>query len=115
MTLLHGNADLFGREWAIIALVSRGCTNAQIAFEIQTSSQDVENYLRRILQKTGCWNRTEVALWYSKLGVETERRFYDRRTGAYATLRHEGRKSDRRQSIERALRAKEEHNVNLDE
>ena len=36
--------------------------------------------LRGILQKTGCWNRTEIALWYLKMGVEPEKRFSDRRT-----------------------------------
>ncbi len=79
MPLLPGNMDLTSREWAITALVFQGRTNAQIAAEIQTREQMVETYLRSIVDKTGCWNRTEIALWYLKIGVVKERRFYDRR------------------------------------
>jgi hypothetical protein len=64
------------------ALVSRGCTDRQIAAEIETTEQILKTYLERILDKTGCWNRTEVALWYLRFGIETEGRFYDRRAEA---------------------------------
>ena len=77
MPLLFGNTDLTSREWAITALVSQGRTNAQIATEIQTTEHVVESHLRRIFEKTGCWNRTEITLWYLKMGVKKERRFYD--------------------------------------
>lgn len=79
MPLLSGNMALTSREWAITALVFQGRTNAQIAAEIQTTEHIVETHLRRIVDKTGCWNRTEIALWYLKIGVVKERRFYDRR------------------------------------
>jgi DNA-binding NarL/FixJ family response regulator len=58
MPLLSGNMDLTGREWAITALVFQGRTNAQIAAEIQTTEYVAETHLRRIVDKTGCWNRT---------------------------------------------------------
>ena len=59
MPLLFGNADLTSKEWAITALVCQGCANAQIAEETRTTEHVVENHLRRIFEKTGCWNRTE--------------------------------------------------------
>ena len=79
MPLLPGNTDLTSKEWAIAALVSNGYTNAQIAEVTQTREPLVENHLRKIFQKTGCWNRSEIAVWYLKVGVEKERRFHDRR------------------------------------
>ena len=77
MPLLFGNTDLTSKEWAITALVSRGRTNAQIAAEIQTTEHVVGSHLRRIFEKIGCWNRTEIALWYLKMGLEKESRLYD--------------------------------------
>jgi DNA-binding CsgD family transcriptional regulator len=114
MPLLQGNTDLTSKEWAIAALVSKGYTNAEIATETQTGEQFVEHYLRRILQKTGCWNRSEVALWYLKLGVEKERRLYDRRE-ATSEISDERREGDRRRPLEPAPRAHEQHEMNLDE
>jgi DNA-binding CsgD family transcriptional regulator len=114
MSLLFGNRNLTGKEWAIAALVFQGCTNAQIAEEIRTTEHVVETHLRRIIDKTGCWNRTEIALWYLKMGVENERRFYDRREADWKIDR-ERRNLDRRQPRERSPRADERHDVNLGE
>jgi len=104
MTLLFGNADLTSKEWAITALVTQGHTNAQIAAETQTPEQAIESHLRRILEKTGCWSRSEVALWYLKMGVKNERRFCDRREANWTTS-GERRKGDRRGPPERFPRA----------
>ena len=114
MSLLPGNKDLTSREWAIAALVFHGRTNAQIAAEIQTTVQAIETQLRRISEKTGCWNRTEIALWYLKLGVERERRFNDRRETTWDTT-DERRQENRRHSPARSPRANEQHEINLDE
>ena len=114
MPLLFGNADLTSREWAITALVFQGHTNAQIATETRTTERAVESHLRIIFDKTGCWNRTEIALWYLKIGVERERRFYDRREADWKTA-DERRKGDRRHALQRSLRANEQHEINLDE
>jgi DNA-binding CsgD family transcriptional regulator len=103
MPLLFGNTDLTSREWAITALVSQGRTNAQIATEIQTTEHVVESHLRRIFEKTGCWNRTEITVWYVKMGVKKERRFYDRREANWE-ISDEHRKVDRRHSPERSVR-----------
>jgi DNA-binding CsgD family transcriptional regulator len=110
-----GNVDaLTSKEWAIAALVVQGRTDAQIAAETHTRKQEIENHLRRILDKTGCWNRTEVALWYLKLGVEKERRAEDRRE-ARRKIREERRQVERRHSPQRSPRAHEHHEIHLDE
>jgi len=114
MPLLFGNTDLTSKEWAITALVCQGRTNAQIAADTQTTEPVVESHLRKILDKTGCWNRTEIALWYLMMGVERERRFYDRRE-ADSEISDERREDDRRRPPERSPRAKEQHEINLDE
>ena len=115
MPLLFGNMDLTSREWAITALVFRGCTNAQIAVETQTTEHVIESNLRTILDKTGCWNRTEIALWYLRMGVEKERRFHDRRD-RNSDITGERRKVDRRHPPQRGPRANERgHEINLEE
>ena len=114
MPLLFGNADLTSREWAITALVFQGSTNAQIAAETHTTEEEVAHHLRTILQKTGCWNRTEVALWYLRMGIASERRVSDRREAASANG-DERRKMDRRRPAQPSLRAHEHHTINLDE
>jgi DNA-binding CsgD family transcriptional regulator len=114
MTLLFGNADLTSREWAITALVFQGHTNAQIAAETHTTEELVKHHLRRILDKTGCWNRTEVALWYLKMGIATERRFYDRREENW-NISDERRQVSRRNPPNPSRRAHELHEINLDE
>lgn len=73
----------------------------------------VKDQLENMLQKTGCWNRTEIALWYVKTGVEQERRLSDRRA-ADLKLSDERRRG-RRRPAERSPRANEQHNINLDE
>jgi DNA-binding CsgD family transcriptional regulator len=114
MTLLYGNMDLTSKEWAITALVFQGRTNAEIAAEIQSTKQAVDGSLVRIFEKTGCWNRTEVALWYMRMGPEKERRFHDRREET-REIGDERRHVDRRHIPRRSPRANEQHQINLDE
>ena len=111
--MFSGNLDLTSKEWAITALVSQGSTNAQIAASIQVPEPAVKDYLRGILQKTGCWNRTEIALWYLKMGVEQERRFSDRRVPDSETS--DERRKGRRRPQERGRRADEQHDIKMDE
>jgi DNA-binding CsgD family transcriptional regulator len=114
MSPLHRRTDFTSKEWAITAFVCQGHTNAQIAAAIQSTESIVKNQLRSILDKTGCWNRTEVALWYLKIGVQEERRFDDRRETKQETS-DERRKVNRRRPPERSPRANERHEMNLDE
>ena len=111
--VLSGNTDLTSKEWAIAALLSQGSTNAQIAASIQVPEPVIQDYLRSLLQKTGCWNRTEIALWYLRTGVDQERRFSDRR-GADSNINDE-RRMGRRHPPERSRRANEQHDINLEE
>lgn len=110
--MLSENTELTSKEWAITALVSEGSTNADIAASIQAPERVVKDLLRRILEKTGCWNRVEIALWYLEKRVERERRFADRRD---ADLISEERQKGRRRPPERSRRANEQHAMNLDE
>jgi len=121
--VLSQNTDLTSKEWAIAALLSQGSTNAQIAASIQAPEPVVQDYLRSLLQKTGCWNRTEIALWYLRTGVEQERRSSDRRVAdskiadskiADSKINDE-RRMGRRHPPERSPRANEQHDINLDE
>ena len=114
MLLLYGSTDLTSKEWAITSRVCQGHTNAEIAAEIQMTENVVKNQLRTIFDKTGCWNRTEVALWYLKIGLEKERRFNDRRE-AMRAISEEHRKVDRRHPPKRSPRANERHEIILDE
>src|SRR5262252_2497512 len=114
MSLLSGNADLTSKEWAIAALVFQGHTNAQIAAETNVREQIVEHHLRSILDKTGCWNRTEVALWYLKMGLEKERRSCDRREADWS-ITDERRQADRRHPPQRSSRGHEQHEISLEE
>jgi DNA-binding CsgD family transcriptional regulator len=114
MSFLFGRADLTGKEWAITALLCQGHTNAQIAAETDLTEAVLKNELRTIFDKTGCWNRTEVALWYLRTGVQKERRFCDRRE-AKQEISDERRKDNRRHVPNRSPRANERHAMNLDE
>jgi DNA-binding CsgD family transcriptional regulator len=114
MSFLYGSTDLTSKEWAITSRVSEGHTNAQIAAETELTEDVVKNNLRTIFDKTGCWNRTEVALWYLKIGVQKERRFNDRR-GAKQETSDEHRRGNRRRPPHRSPRANERHEVNVDE
>jgi DNA-binding CsgD family transcriptional regulator len=111
--MLSRNTDLTSKEWALAALLSQGSTNAQIAASIQVPEPAIQDYLRSLLEKTGCWNRTEVALWYLKTGVEQERRFSDRRL-ADSKIDDE-RRIGRRRPPARSRRANEQHAIHLDE
>ena len=111
--MLSENTDLTSKEWAITSLVSNGSTNTEIAASIHAPEPVVKDYLRRIFEKTGCWNRTEVALWYLKMGVETERRFSDRRAASLKDS--DERQKGRRHPPERSRRANEPHPINMDE
>jgi two-component system, NarL family, nitrate/nitrite response regulator NarL len=51
------------REKQVIGFILEGCTNRQIAETLQTSEQVVKNYLSRIFDKVGVYNRLELALY----------------------------------------------------
>jgi DNA-binding NarL/FixJ family response regulator len=56
------------KEKKVVSLVSDGWKNKEIAKQIGTSEHVVKNILRGIYDKTGMWNRLELALWVVKGG-----------------------------------------------
>jgi DNA-binding NarL/FixJ family response regulator len=51
------------KELQIVALISEGCKNKEIANRLGTREQVVKNYLRSIYDKTGVSDRLELALF----------------------------------------------------
>lgn len=51
------------KELQIVALVSEGCKNREIASQLGTKEQVVKNYLRSIYDKIGVSDRLELALF----------------------------------------------------
>jgi DNA-binding NarL/FixJ family response regulator len=51
------------KELQIVALISEGCKNKEIAAQLGTKEQVVKNYLRSIYDKTGVSDRLELALF----------------------------------------------------
>ena len=56
-----GRTELTRRELEILALVIQGKTNRQIADNCSISERTVDNHVSKILHKTGCRSRTELA------------------------------------------------------
>jgi DNA-binding NarL/FixJ family response regulator len=51
------------KELQIVALVSEGCKNREIADRLGTKEQVIKNYLRTVYDKTGVSDRLELALF----------------------------------------------------
>jgi DNA-binding NarL/FixJ family response regulator len=51
------------KETAIIACITQGKRNKEIAFQLETSEQVIKNYLRKIYDKLGVSDRLELALY----------------------------------------------------
>ena len=61
---LYGSRIPSPRQQQVIELVAQGLKNSEVAEAIGTTEHVVKNYLRRIYDKLGFWNRVELALWY---------------------------------------------------
>ena len=68
---LYGTRVLSPRQQQVIELVAQGLKNSEVAEAIGTTELVVKNYLRRIYDKLGLWNRVELALWYEVRRHET--------------------------------------------
>jgi DNA-binding NarL/FixJ family response regulator len=55
---------LTDREGEVLAAMSEGSTNTEIAEELVIAPSTVETHVRNILQKLGARNRTEAVAWY---------------------------------------------------
>ena len=51
------------KELSIIALITQGKRNKEIAFQLGTTEQVIKNYLRKIYEKLGVSDRLELALY----------------------------------------------------
>ncbi|MEB3981537.1 response regulator transcription factor [Mycobacterium sp. 663a-19] len=75
MAKLRGAAEhndplsgLTERERTLLALLSEGLTNRQIAARMFLAEKTVKNYVSRLLAKLGMERRTQAAVFASKLG-----------------------------------------------
>jgi two-component system, NarL family, response regulator DevR len=55
------------RELKVLALITEGLTNREIAARVQLSEKTVKNYISRILAKLGLESRTQAAVLAAKL------------------------------------------------
>ena len=64
---LPRSSGLTGRELEVLHLLTEAMSNRQIAQRLVISENTAANHVRSILIKTGCANRTEAALYASRL------------------------------------------------
>ncbi len=50
------------REMEVLRLMTTGASNAAIAEKLVISESTVKNHIHRMLEKTGCESRTELAI-----------------------------------------------------
>jgi two-component system, NarL family, nitrate/nitrite response regulator NarL len=59
------------REREVLALVSAGCANKEIARQCAVSEETVKHHLTRIFDKVGVSNRTELAMLATRNGLDS--------------------------------------------
>jgi two-component system nitrate/nitrite response regulator NarL len=59
----HSRPRLSPKEMSIIACITQGKRNKEIAFQLGTTEQVIKNYLRKIYDKLGVSDRLELALY----------------------------------------------------
>jgi DNA-binding NarL/FixJ family response regulator len=52
------------RERQIAALIAAAKANKEIAWELRLTEGTIKEYVNRIFHKTGCGNRTALAMWW---------------------------------------------------
>jgi DNA-binding NarL/FixJ family response regulator len=60
-------SDLTGQERKILALISEGLTNRQIAQQMYLAEKTVKNYVSHLLAKLGMARRSEAAAYAARL------------------------------------------------
>ena len=65
----HSKLQLSEKEQLIVALVTDGRRNKEIARELGTTEQVVKNYLRRIYERFGVADRLELAIYCLQQGL----------------------------------------------
>jgi DNA-binding NarL/FixJ family response regulator len=64
---------LSSREREVLALVTDGCDNAEIAGRLYVSSSTVKNHVSRLLEKLGVDNRVQAATFAIREGLSDDR------------------------------------------
>jgi two-component system, NarL family, nitrate/nitrite response regulator NarL len=59
------------REREVVMLVSAGCANKEIARQCAVSEETIKHHLTRIFDKVGASNRTELAMFASRNGLDS--------------------------------------------
>ncbi len=65
---------LTGQERKVLDLIAKGCTNRQIAEELNLAEKTVKNYVSNMLAKLGLHSRTEAATMAVRLEERKRRR-----------------------------------------
>lgn len=60
---------LSDRENQVLALVTRGCADAEVAAELGIRLRTVQSHLARVREKTGVRRRSELVIWAMRHGV----------------------------------------------
>jgi two-component system response regulator DevR len=63
---------LTGQERRILDMITEGLTNREIAVRLRVGEKTIRNYVSTILAKLGMRNRTEVAVYATRLEAERE-------------------------------------------
>lgn len=66
---LIDSTDLSGREMEVLRLMTTGMSNARIADRLGVAENTVKKHIQHMLEKTGCGNRTELAIKARVSGV----------------------------------------------
>ena len=64
-----GEPELSPREREVLVLVAKGCSNKQIARQLDISEKTVKAHLTSVFQAIGVTDRTQAALWAQRNGL----------------------------------------------
>lgn len=56
------------RQWQVLAELSTGATNEEIAGSLGISVHTVKSHVKTLLLKLAARNRTAAAIWFERLG-----------------------------------------------
>ena len=63
-------AELTQRELDVVTMVTRGCSNREIAAHLGLSLNSVKTYIRTAYRKIGAERRTQAVLWGIEHGLK---------------------------------------------
>ena len=69
----HDEHDLTPKEEEVLRFVSTGATNKEIASSLDISDNTVKYHLRNIMEKLHFKNRSQIAAYAAKRGIEPDR------------------------------------------